>query len=78
MINVVELKAQMVRAGYTQEKLAQALEISPRSLSNKLKKGVFGSDEIDAMIEILGIKEPLSIFFTQTVNWKVTRKEETC
>lgn len=68
MIDITELKAQMVRKKYTQELLANELGISSRTLSNKLKRGVFGSDEIDKMISILEIKEPLKIFFTTTVS----------
>jgi transcriptional regulator with XRE-family HTH domain len=68
MIDITELKAQMVRKKYTQESLANELGISSRTLSNKLKRGVFGSDEIDKMISILEIKEPLKIFFTTTVS----------
>lgn len=68
MIDITELKAQMVRKKYTQEALANELGISSRTLSNKFKRGVFGSDEIDKMISILEIKEPLKIFFTKTVS----------
>lgn len=64
MINIKELKAQMIRKGYTQDKLAKLLGMSSRTLSNKLKKGVFGSDEIEIMIDVLEIKNPLTIFFT--------------
>ena len=67
MVNVTELKAQMVRKHYTQEKLAEALGISNRTLYNKFKSGVFGSDEIEKMISILGIKNPMAIFFANTV-----------
>lgn len=68
MIDITELKAQMVRKQYTQEKLADALGISTRSLYNKFKSGVFGSDEIEKMILILEIKDPMSIFFVKSVS----------
>lgn len=32
-----------------------------------MKIGIFGSDEIDKMIELLEIKNPVPIFFTQCV-----------
>ncbi|MBR5808835.1 MAG: DUF739 domain-containing protein [Clostridia bacterium] len=63
MINVNELKAQMVRKQFTQESLAKEIGISSRTLHNKLKCGVFGSDEIEKMILVLDIKDPMSIFF---------------
>lgn len=64
MILVNELKGKIRAKGYTQEKLAKELGISAKTLSNKLSKGVFGSDEIEQMIKILGIDNPLEIFFT--------------
>lgn len=63
MVNVLALKAEMMRNGYNQETLSKELNISSRTLSNKMKKGVFGSDEIEKMIELLKIKNPIEIFF---------------
>lgn len=67
MLDVKALKAEMVRNGYTQVKLATELGISPRTLSNKLKSGDFGSKEIEIMIEILNLKDPVAIFFAKLV-----------
>ena len=53
----------MIARGYTQEKLAKELGISPKTLSNKLSKGIFGSDEIERMIKILETDNPIEIFF---------------
>lgn len=49
--------------GYTQEQLARELGISPKTLCTKLNKGIFGSDEIENMIRILEIQNPIEIFF---------------
>lgn len=68
MIDVAGLKAEMVRNGYTQTKMAEKLNMTPRTFSNKLKRGVFGSDEIEIMMHTLHIKEPISIFFTSEVS----------
>lgn len=67
MVNVNELKAAMVRKGMTQSDVAKKLNISPRTLSNKLKSGVFGSDDIEKLMVILDINDPIPIFFTQAV-----------
>ena len=64
MVNVLALKAEIVRNGYTQSRLARELGMSSRTFSTRLKKGVFGSDEIETIIQILRIKEPFPIFFT--------------
>lgn len=63
MVNTNELKAAFKRKAYTQENVAKMLGINPRTLSNKMKKGVFNSNEIERLIKILDIKEPLPIFF---------------
>ncbi len=63
MVNISELKAEMARNNYTQEKLAKVLGITTRTLSNKMQKRVFGTDEMEKMIVVLNIKEPMKIFF---------------
>lgn len=73
MIDVASLRAEMTRYGITQKQLAESIGISPRTFSNKMKKGVFGSDEIEQMIQILKIKDPMSIFFSQMVTLKDTK-----
>lgn len=65
MMKVNELKGIMVSRGYTQEMLAKELGISRRTLGSRLKYGVFRSNEIGKLIEILDIKDPVDIFFTQ-------------
>jgi len=65
LILVNELKGKIRAKGYTQEKLAKELGISPKTLSNKLSKGVFGSDEIDKIVRILEIDNPIEIFFVK-------------
>jgi len=67
VILVNELKGKIKAKGYTQEKLAKELGISPKTLSNKLSKGIFGSNEIEKIIKILDIQKPLEIFFTEQV-----------
>ena len=67
MLDVRALKAEMVRKSYTQARLAEEIGISPRTFSNKLKTGEFGSKEMEAIIDILDLKEPMSIFFAKQV-----------
>ena len=69
MIDTNALRAAWVKKGLTQEKVAEKLNITPKTMSLKMKKGVFGSDEIDKLVEILDISNPMSIFFAS----KVTR-----
>lgn len=67
MILTNELKAAIVRKGLTQEKVAGILGITPKTFYNKMSKGVFGSDEIEKMIEVLEISDPVSIFFAPAI-----------
>ena len=62
MLNVQELKAAIVRKGYTQSDIANKIGISSKTFGNRLKKGVFRSDEIELMIDILEISDPMFIF----------------
>ena len=72
MIRTDLLKGEIARAGYSQSKLANDLGISSKTFYSKMKKGVFNSNEIDAIIEILGIKNPVSIFFAKKVSSEET------
>ena len=63
MVDTRELKAQMVRKGFTQKKLAESMGITERTLQNKFKRGIFNSDEMYLLTQILQIKKPCDIFF---------------
>lgn len=63
MIDIPKLKGLIVEKGYTQTQVAKYIGISPKTFYERMKKGVFGSDEIDAMIEFLEISNPVPIFF---------------
>lgn len=41
MLNTNELKAAMVRKGLTQKDVADSLNISAKTLSNRISRGVF-------------------------------------
>lgn len=67
MVNANELRAEIVRKGLTQKQVADKMNISSKTLSNKLRRGVFGSDEIEQLMSILEISDPVPIFFSQKV-----------
>ena len=67
MINTAKLRGVIVANELTQEKVAIHLGITPRTFSNKMQKGVFGSDEIEKMIDLLHIENPMEIFFAKEV-----------
>ena len=41
--------------------------MSQKTFYEKMKKGIFGSDEIEAMTELLHIDRPWDIFFAKEV-----------
>ena len=65
MVLVNELKGRMVARGLTQKDVAAALGISLRAVSNKFKYGVFGTDEAEKLIDLLGLENPCAIFFAK-------------
>lgn len=58
-----ELRGIIAKNGTTQSKVAKKLGITPKTFYAKMKKGVFGSDEISVMIKELKIDNPTDIFF---------------
>lgn len=67
MIRTDELRGEISKAGFSQAKLAREIGITPKTFYEKMKIGVFGSDEIEKMIELLKIKDPMKIFFANKV-----------
>ncbi|MEG1972337.1 MAG: helix-turn-helix transcriptional regulator [Oscillospiraceae bacterium] len=62
-MNLNLLRSEIVKNGMTQEQLAQAIGMSPSTFYRKTKKGIFGTDEVEKIIDTLKIKNPMDIFF---------------
>ena len=57
MVNANLLKSEMVKNGYNQKKLSEALKISENSLSNKITgKAKFNLDEVEEICKVLQIE----------------------
>ena len=67
MIDINLLKGIIVSRGLTQKDVAKHLKINQKTFYEKMKKGVFGSDEMESMIELLSIDNPTEVFFTKKV-----------
>lgn len=65
MIRTDKLRGIISEKGFSQAKVAEAIGITPKTFYEKMSKGVFGSDEIEVMIRILHIDNPVEIFFAQ-------------
>ncbi len=67
MLNRNALRAEIVRNGLTQRDVAKIIGVSEKTFISRMKKGVFGTDEVEAMIKHLNIKDPTAIFFAREV-----------
>jgi len=67
MVDTSKLRGIIVANDKTQEEVAKAIGMSPKTFYSKMKKRVFGSDEIEKMIALLHIDDPMSIFFVNEV-----------
>ena len=65
MINTAELRGVIAKNGKTQSDVAKMLNITPKTFYIRMRKGVFGSDEIQKMIDELHIDNPMEIFFAK-------------
>ena len=65
MIATNKLRGIIAEHGLTQRKVAKALGITEKTFYDKMKKGVFDSDEILQLINILEIQNPIDIFFAE-------------
>jgi len=72
VLNKQLFKSELVKNGYTYKAMAEKLGISERTFSTRVKKGDFGSEEIDKMIPLLHLEDPMPVFFAQLVTLKVT------
>lgn len=64
-MNRNKLAAIIVEQGMTQKDVAKLLNITPKTFYSKMKKGVFGTDEVIKMVQILKIQNPVEIFLTE-------------
>ena len=67
MVNVKKLRGLMAEKGRTGKDMAAVIKKTPKTFYDKMKRGVFDSDEIIAIVEDLNIKNPVEIFFTDEV-----------
>ena len=62
MIKTDELRGIIAKNGFSQSDIAAKIGVTPKTFYEKMKIGVFGSDEIQIMIDELHICNPAYIF----------------
>ena len=65
MIKTDELRGIIAKNGLSQTDVAKMIGVTPKTFYEKMKNGVFGSDEIQVMIDELHIDDPMAIFFAK-------------
>ena len=65
MVDTNKLRGIIAEQGKSQGEVAKYIGISPKTFYLKMKRKVFGSDEIEMMIDYLSIDEPIPIFFAR-------------
>lgn len=63
MIKTDELRGIIAKNKLSQTDVAKMIGVTPKTFYEKMKNGVFGSDEIQIMIDKLHIEDPMPIFF---------------
>lgn len=74
LIKTNKLRGLIVEKGLSQSDVAKNIGIAPKTFYEKMKKGVFGTDEVEKMIQLLDIKDPADIFFADGVTSKDTKR----
>lgn len=72
MIRTDLLRGKFAEKSLSQMQIARMLGITPKAFYEKMKRGVFRSDEMQKMIDFVGIENPAEIFFAKEVENKDT------
>ena len=67
MVDTRKLRGVIAENGKTQKEVAEMIGITPKTFYERMQRGVFGSDEIQIMIDGLNISNPMDIFFASKV-----------
>ena len=65
MLAVDKLRGIIAERGMTQKDVAAHLGMADMTFYRKMKKGVFGTDEVEKMIDLLQISDPVSVFLAK-------------
>lgn len=67
MVNTDKLRGIMAERGVSGKDVAKAMGVHYNTFYERMNTGVFGSDEIEAIVKYLDIEDPIPIFFTDIV-----------
>lgn len=76
MIDTNQLRGIIACRGLSQRKVAEYIGITDKTFYQKMKKGVFGTDEVQKMVDLLRIDDPIAVFFASKVTSQVTEEKK--
>lgn len=65
MVAVDKLRGIIAERGMSQRQVAKLLGVTEKTFYTKMKTGVFGTDEVERLIDILSIQNPVDIFLVK-------------
>lgn len=65
MVDSDKLRGIIAERGMSQRQVAKHLGIAEKTFYAKMERRVFGTDEVEAMIDLLHIGNPVEIFFAK-------------
>ena len=65
MVAVDKLRGIIAERGMSQRQVARVLGMTEKTFYTKMQKGVFGTDEVEKMVELLSISDPVEIFLVK-------------
>ena len=65
MVDSDKLRGIIAERGMSQRQVAKKLGMAEKTFYAKMERRVFGTDEVEAMIDLLRIGNPVEIFFAK-------------
>ena len=63
MVDTAKLRGIFAEHNDSVSKAAKVIGVTRDTMYRKMRRGVFGTDEMEVLIEHYGIEDPMSIFF---------------
>ncbi len=65
MVDSDKLRGIIAERGMSQRQVAKHLGMAEKTFYSKMERRVFGTDEVETMIDLLRISNPVEIFFAK-------------
>lgn len=72
MVDTDKIRGLMAEKRVTYKTMAGVIGVTPPTFSAKMASGIFNTDEMQKIVDYLGIENPVPIFFAKKVTQDVT------